>query len=92
MAEVIVAHEPSDREHSIGSQRGAGTVFIVMCRISGGVTGTHEGPLKALGTIRRFETEDEAVAVAVRLDRDRNGDPRRTADYRYWVENADVLR
>jgi hypothetical protein len=60
--------------------------FIVMCRVSGGVSGTREAPLKADGRVRYFDTEAEAAAEAQRLNRQMNGNPYRTADFRYWVE------
>ena len=58
--------------------------YIVMCRVSGGVTGTREAPLKRDHVIRLFETEAEAAAEAARLDTMMNRNFHRTADFRYW--------
>lgn len=59
-------------------------MFIVMCRVSGGLTGTREAPLKSNGVVRYFQTEADAQAEADRL----NALPREhsIASYRYWVE------
>lgn len=62
-------------------------MFIVMCRVSGGVTGTREAPLKKGGVVEQFPTRAEAQAVATRLMDQANG-PYRTADFRYWPEEA----
>lgn len=57
--------------------------YIVMCRVSGGVTGTREAPLKQNGQTQVFQTWEEATAEAAKLNRPR---PYATADFRYWVE------
>lgn len=62
--------------------------FVVMCRVSGGVTGTREGPLKKGGEVQYFGSREVAQAEADRLDVARNGNPFRVADFRYWVEPA----
>jgi hypothetical protein len=63
--------------------------FIVMGRVSGGITGTREAPVKGLdGNVKRFDTREAAQAEATRLDKQMNGNPYRTADFRYWVEPA----
>lgn len=62
--------------------------YIVMCRVSGGVTGTREAPLKANGEVRTFGTRAEAEGVATHLMRELNGNPHRTADFRYWAVEA----
>ena len=59
--------------------------YGVMCRRSGGVTGTKYGWLKGPdGQPKEFETEEEAKAEAKRLrdERARNT----TADFHYWAE------
>ena len=61
--------------------------YIVMCRVSGGVTGTREAPLKQKnGEIRYFDTLEEAQAEAKRLMQPKDSDRYRTADFRYWAE------
>jgi hypothetical protein len=60
---------------------------IVMCRVSGGVTGTREAPLKGRdGQVRRFDTLAEADAEARRLRDQMRNDPYRTATFQYWAE------
>lgn len=57
--------------------------YIVMCRVSGGFTGTREAPLKKDDRTRYFETREAAEKEAARL----NAMPRYSlADFRYWVE------
>lgn len=58
---------------------------IVMCRVSGGVTGTREAPLKENGKVRYFDTLDEAKAHALTLMERTQGNPYRTCDFRYWA-------
>lgn len=65
-------------------------MWIVMCRVAGGVTGTREAPLKSLpGTVKYFESEADAHAEAARLMTKNQGDRYRTADFRYWAERYD---
>lgn len=59
--------------------------YMVMCRVSGGVTGTREAALKADGEVRYFGTHAEAQAVATKLMAQTMGNPYRTADFSYWV-------
>lgn len=61
--------------------------YIVMCRRSGGPSGTAETPLKANGVIQFFVTDAEAQAKADDL-MVRMNHPFAIADYRYWVERA----
>jgi hypothetical protein len=63
-------------------------MFIVMCRVSGGVTGTRESVLKNNGVVKYFDTREAAQAEASRLMTERQGDPYRVADFRYWVEEG----
>jgi len=44
-------------------------MFIIMCRVSGGVTGTREAPLKKNGVVETFDTREAAEAVAKELNR-----------------------
>lgn len=63
-------------------------MFRIMCRVSGGVTGTREGLLMSKGIVRDFETKAEAEAEARRFNEQMNGNPHRVADFRYWVVEA----
>lgn len=58
---------------------------IVMCRVSGGVTGTREAPLKQDGKVRHFDTLAEAKAEALALMERTQGNQYRTCDFRYWA-------
>jgi hypothetical protein len=60
-------------------------MFQVMCKVSGGYTGTRTAVLKANGVERWFDTRVEAEIEAMRLNREMNGNPYRTADFQYWV-------
>jgi hypothetical protein len=57
----------------------------VMCRVSGGVTGTRTALLKQNGTVRQFESMAEAEAEAKRLSDAANADRYRTAYFQYWA-------
>jgi len=63
--------------------------WIVMCRVSGGVTGTREGVLKHLGATRYFEDADEAHAEAARLRVSMNASRFGGASYQYWAVPCD---
>lgn len=43
--------------------------FKVLCRVTGGVTGTRESFLKSNGKVKTFATREEAQAEATRLNR-----------------------
>jgi hypothetical protein len=58
--------------------------YIIMCRVSGGVTGTREAVLKHNDMTRLFTSEMEARLEALRLDKQMNGNPYKTADFQYW--------
>lgn len=60
--------------------------WIVMCRVSGGVTGTRVAPLKRNGAVAYFETRDAATVEAARCAAAANGDRYRTAHFQYWAE------
>lgn len=53
-----------------------------------GGTGTREAVLKANGQAKYFDTREDAQAEATRLMEQMNGNRYRTADFRYWVEEA----
>lgn len=57
--------------------------FIVMCRVSGGMTGTRTGVLKEDGEVVRFETFSAAQDKADELTKNMNGH-RGTASFQYW--------
>lgn len=59
-------------------------MFKVMCRVSGGVTGTRTAELRNANGPMRFTTREEAE-VAVKKCYDDIG-PIRTATFQYWVE------
>jgi hypothetical protein len=61
-------------------------MWIVRCRVSGGVTGTREAVLKANDVVLRFATREAAAAKAREMDQKTNGNPHRVADFRYWPE------
>ena len=57
----------------------------VMCRVSGGFTGTREAVLKdADRREKRFDTFADAQAEAARLNRTMNH-AHSVADFRYWA-------
>lgn len=62
--------------------------YIVMCRVSGGITGTREAPLKNDGRIVYYDNKEEAQGVADELTDNRMSNPWRACDYRYWVIEA----
>lgn len=62
-------------------------MWNVMCRVSGGVTGTREALLKSLGTVVDFPSYDEAKAEADRLNATMNHEYSK-ADFRYWPVEA----
>lgn len=59
--------------------------YVVMCRVSGGITGTREAILKRDGVPQYFATREAAQTEATRLN-DRMNNPYSHADFRYWVE------
>ena len=61
--------------------------YIVMCRVSGGVTGTREAQLKENGVPKFFETKEAAQAKADHLMKQMNH-AYSVADFKYWVEEA----
>ncbi len=58
--------------------------FIVMCAVSGGVTGSREAPAKRDGKVIYFPTRAEADAYVTKAYAGRTGYG--PAQYRYWVE------
>ena len=60
-------------------------VFHVMCRVSGGCTGTREAPLKENGVIKIFYKRSIAEAEADSLNKTMNN-AHSLASFSYWVE------
>ena len=60
--------------------------FIVWCKVSGGVTGTREAPLKVNGEVQYFD--DRATAESVAATARRNVSPYSTASFSYTVREA----
>jgi len=65
-------------------------MFGIWCRVSGGVTGTREAWLKADGKVQLFDTREQAEEEAARLNKLNNGNPYRTADFRYTAQEYDA--
>lgn len=61
------------------------TNYIIMCRVSGGVTGTRKAPFKSLGEIQVFDSREEAEKRASALMQSANS-PNLLASFEYWVE------
>ena len=61
--------------------------WIVMCQVSGGVTGLRRSPLQRNGTVRYFALEDEARSTATELNKEKNN-RFSTASFRYWEEES----
>jgi hypothetical protein len=85
------AAKRADRESSFDVREPAVDVdelpWIVMCHVSGGVTGTRQAPLKGIaGNVKRFASEDDARAEAVRLT---NASRTSRATFAYWPQLAD---
>jgi hypothetical protein len=60
--------------------------FIVMCAVSGGVTGSRSAPAKSDGKVIYFPTREKAEAYVTKAYAGRSGYG--PAQYRYWVEPA----
>lgn len=71
---------------------GGGARWIVMCRVSGGVTGTREAVLKANGVTQYFGSEAAARAKAQELNAKMNN-AYSVANFKYWpaLANIDAL-
>lgn len=61
--------------------------WIVMCRVSGGVTGTREAVLRSHDVVQYFETREAAQAKAAELTAKMNH-AYSVASFRYWPEEA----
>jgi len=55
----------------------------IMCRVSGGMTGTREALLKRDGKVREFESLEEAQKTADELNVKMNHE-HSTAQFAYW--------
>jgi hypothetical protein len=65
--------------------------FGIWCEVWGGVTGHRCAWLKSNGEQQRFTSRDEAEAEAMRLNEQTNGNPHRTASFRYSVRELSPL-
>lgn len=64
-------------------------MWKVMCRITGGTTGTRERELKTKdGVPERFTEREAAERRADELTHKACNNPYRTAEFRYWAEKA----
>jgi hypothetical protein len=78
-----------------GTERAGGTwdpcmkkvKFLIMCQVSGGVTGFRQSPLKEDGQVRYFDTREEADTRAAHLNKEMNN-VHSVADFKYWVEEV----
>jgi hypothetical protein len=59
-------------------------MYYVMCRVSGGVTGTRQTLLKSNGTVQTFDSRESAEAKAADLNKKMNN-AYSVADFRYWA-------
>ncbi len=62
--------------------------FFVLCRVSGGITGTRTALLKSNGVVREFTSRAAAEAKAQALNREMNT-PYSVADFHYSVITDD---
>jgi len=62
-------------------------MYVVRCRVSGGVTGTRESLLKKNGEVQKFASFEEAEAEAKSLRNSMNHEFSR-AIFEYWVARA----
>ena len=62
-------------------------MFLIKCRVSGGVTGTRESQLKAHGVPVVFHTRQDAEDRAKQLRQQMNNE-HAVAYFEYWVEEA----
>jgi len=60
--------------------------YGIWCRVSGGVTGTREAWAKDKNGRMEFASREEAEKLAAHYTKQTMGNPYRTADYRYTVE------
>ena len=60
-------------------------MFIIMCRVEGGVTGTREAPLTRRQEVVDFETYE---AAQVEATKHMNANRSSRARFTYWVEEV----
>jgi hypothetical protein len=65
-------------------------MYHVMCRVSGGVTGTRQSLLKENGTVAEFPDESSAATRADELNRKMNHE-HSVAEFQYWAISEDDL-
>jgi len=61
-------------------------MFVVMCKVSGGVTGTRISQMKRNGELVWFDTKDEAEYAAQQARETIARNRFQTAHFQYWVE------
>jgi hypothetical protein len=61
-------------------------MFGIWCEVWGGVTGHRAMWLKADGKLAEYATREEADAEAQRLNKERNSNPYRKADFSYTAK------
>ena len=64
-------------------------MFSIWCKVSGGITGTREAPLKENGEVFLTDDYDEAIIKAANLNEKMNRDS--AVNFQYTVINAGVL-
>jgi hypothetical protein len=64
--------------------------YHVMCKVSGGVTGTRQALLKANGVVQEFDSFEEADAEAGRLNAKMNHQWS-VAYFEYWAVEAEPV-
>ncbi len=66
-------------------------MFYVLCRVSGGYTGTHTALLKSNGVVQQFDTREAAENEARRLNRKMNN-AYSVADFHYRaIDDVEAL-
>jgi hypothetical protein len=64
-------------------------MFVVMCRVTGGVTGTRQAPLKRDGVVQTYVRRSDAEYAAAELYRSYGSQGHLAfsgPQYSYWVE------
>lgn len=63
-------------------------MYNILCKVSGGTTGSRQALLKSKGAVIEFHTQGQAERRASELTRIANGNKYRTADYSYTAQPA----
>ena len=62
-------------------------MYRILCKVSGGVTGTRYGHYKFNGEVQYFDTKEKAQQVADNLSKTANG-PHKTPHFSYISERS----